>query len=272
MLLSNRDWCLEQENTVFSNTPDKLMEFKKILYVTGPEPTNFAELESLMTFKKLGLEEFVYLIPGEAGELERKLGDYGIKTKILAEKTVSITGILNIASKEAVSLIVANLTKRRRDLIRLSPLPLLLLPKNDRIIEPDQKEIFEHVIFATDWSPVSKKAIQSLIHFKEIIGELEIVNVINRKLSIRDMINLRKMLVKTRNEFLDQGIDAEAHIYAGRRAEEITLAAKDYGGSSIVMGSKQKSPIKSIFYRNCPYEVAKRADIPLLIIPYLKGD
>ena len=247
------------------------MKIKKLLYVSDIEPLNIAEVERLMTLKKLGLEESVCLLPGGVDELGRRLGDYGVKSKVLVEKTFSASGILNIASKEAVSLIAANLTRRRKDLIRLSPLPLLLMPKNDTMIETGQKDIFEHAIFATDWSPGSKKAGQSLLNFKEIIGELEIVNVINRKLSIRNMINLKKMIVKTRDEFLDHGIDAEAHIYAGKRAEEIILATRDYGGSSIVMGSKRTSPLKNIFYRNCPYEVAKRADVPLLIIPYLKG-
>ena len=118
---------------------------------------------------------------------------------------------------------------------------------------------------------MSEKSLIYLLNLKEVIRELELVTVISSRLSVRDMRNLKKRLAETRERLLDEGIDTEAHIYAGKPAEEIMLAARDYGATSIVMGTSRRSPLKDIFSRSCSYEVAERAVVPTLVIPYLKG-
>ena len=133
---------------------------------------------------------------------------------------------------------------------------------------PDHEGLFHHVIFATDWSRASKVALEYfLLNFKGIIGILEIVNIINMRLSVRDIRNLRRKLEGTRKVFLDMGIDAESHIYAGKPPEEIILAAKDYNATSIVMGTSFKPFIRSIFSKSCACMVAREAEVPTMIIP-----
>ena len=107
----------------------------------------------------------------------------------------------------------------------------------------------------------------ALRRLKGIIGELEIVTVITKKLSIRDIRKLNEMVEEMRSTLLDEGIDAEAHIYAGKPAEEINLAVKNYDGSIIVMGASHRSALKTMFYGNCTYDVADRAKVPVLVIP-----
>ena len=63
------------------------------------------------------------------------------------------------------------------------------------------------------------------------------------------------------------GIDAESHIYAGKRQEEILLAAKDYGASCIVMGSSYKPALKRIFKGSCLYDVAEGSGVPIIVVP-----
>ena len=91
---------------------------------------------------------------------------------------------------------------------------------------------------------------------------LEVVNVINRKLSVRDMRKLKEKMVEARKVFLDQGMDAEAHIYAGKRAEEIILAASDYKATSIIMGTSGKSFMGAFFSRSCSYRVGEESPLP----------
>jgi nucleotide-binding universal stress UspA family protein len=129
-----------------------------------------------------------------------------------------------------------------------------------------EKSVFHHVVYATDWSLLSETVLKSLLDFKEVIEMLEIVSVIHKRLSIREMRNLKERLVETRKIFLDEGIDAEAHVYAGKPSEEIMLAARDYDATAIVMGTSRKSPLQEIFSGSCSYRVAEEAAIPVMVI------
>jgi len=258
------------------------MEIKRLLYVADMIAPSFAEVEGLLTaLRKLGLEEALFLLSGEVIDLEKRLANHQVRCKISVEKSVSVSGILNTARQEAVSIIAAHLKKRAsgllshsfvKTLIRSSPVPVIIMPETAPLIQSQGSGIFTHAILATDWSPVSEKSLIYLLNLKEIIRELELVTVISSKVSVRDMRNLKKRLAETRERFLDEGIDTEAHIYAGEPAEEIMLAARDYDATLIVMGTTRRSPLKNIFSRSCSYEVAERAVVPTLVIPYLKGE
>ncbi len=259
------------------------MERKKLFYVTNSEPPQNEPGWSL-AIQKLGFEETSYFIMGETARWQEILGKQAISGKFLTAKNPSPAGIIGKAREEKASLITANLSSKGaepsrksmlRSLIRFTQVPLLLIPETPFLPvketpsgspTPDNG-IFDHVIFATDWAPFSRKGLDTLFHFNENISELEIVTVINKKLSIRDMIGLKDMLEEIRGLLMDQGIDAEGHVYAGKPSEEILLAVKDYGGTAIVMDASHRSALKTIFYGNCTYEVAEKADVPTLIIP-----
>lgn len=252
------------------------MEIKKLLYVTNAAPPDNDEPAWSLAVQKLGFEETIYLITGDTPRWEKSLNDHGVQCRFLIEENPSHTSIMDRSREENASLIAANLNamdasvSRRsvtRNLIKATDVPVLLIPEQTSVIQASDKGIFDHVIFATDWSPFSQNCMDALLPMKEIIGELEIVTVITKKLSIRDMIKLKEMVEETRSTFLDKGIDAEAHIYAGKTAEEIMLAVEDYDGSVLVMGASHRSALKTMFYGNCTKEVADKAMVPVLIIP-----
>lgn len=255
---------------------------KKLLYVANMAVPGFAEAKGLLTaLGKLGLEEALFLLSGEAVDLDNRVADHGVKCKIFVKKSVSVSEILDTAHQEAVSIIAAQLKKRPsgllspsfvKNLIRSSPLPVVIIPETAPSAQSQEGGIFEHAIFPTDWSPVSEKSLIYILSLKELIKELELVTVISKRLSVRDLRNLNKRLEGTRQRLLDEGIDAEAHIYAGKPAEEIMLAARDYGATSIVMGTTRRWPLMDIFSRSCSYEVAERAAVPTLVIPYPEGN
>lgn len=252
------------------------MVITKILYVTDKEKPSFSEVERLMALRKLGLQEFIGLNPKGDMDWGKSLGDYGVKSKTLAEEGPILIRILRMAEQESASMIAVNLNKetkkvfsgsRIKKLLRSSPIPVLVLKEDDQHKMSEKNGIFDHVIFATDWSPLSEVAIRVLIGFKEIIKTVEIVNVISKRLSIRDMRGLNKRLVETRKIFLDEGIDAEAHVYAGSPPEEIMLAAREYSATAIVMGTSRKSPFKAFYSGSCSYRVAGDTLLPALFIP-----
>jgi nucleotide-binding universal stress UspA family protein len=252
------------------------MQIRKLLYVTGVSQPRFSEVQRLTELRTLGLEEVIFLHATKVEGWETRLAEYGINSRAFLVEGQMTRNILGVAHREGVSLIAASLERdtggrlRRsltRDLLRLSCVPVIILPENANVSGSAREGVFTHVIFADDWSAASENARNYLLHFKEIIKELEIVYVLDRKLSVRDMGNLKDKLSQTRKIFLDHGIDAEAHVYAGEPADEVMLAAQDYGATCIVMGTTGKSPLKELLSKSYSYRVAEASVVPTLVIP-----
>ncbi len=253
-----------------------MMVIKKIIYVTEINSPSFEDVNQLMVLRKLGLEEVIFLNPSGMGDWEKRVEDYGVRAETLAGEGSVLSRILDAAGRGGPSMIAASLNRRRRKMLtgslvkkmlRSSPVPVILLNQESQPSGPLEKGLFQHVIYATDWSAVSEEAMKYLLNFGEIIEMLEIVNVIHKKLSVRELRSLRQRITETRRIFLEEGIDAEAHIYAGKPYEEILLAARDYEATAIVMGTSRKSPLQAIFSSSCSYRVVEEAEIPVLVVP-----
>ena len=252
------------------------MEVGKLLYATDVKEPKFSEVECLMYLRSLGLREVIFLHATKMEGWEATLADYGIHLKTFVVKGPMAASILDAAHREAVSLIAVSLNRdmgsrfRRsltRGLLRSSHVPVTILPERIEVSGSGQNGVFAHVIFGTDWSAASEKALSYLINLKTVVKTLEIVHVIERKLSVKDMRDLKEKLAQTRKTCLEQGIDAESHIYAGKPSEEIMLAAKDYDATCIVMGITRKSPMKALLSRSNSYRVAEASVVPMLVIP-----
>ena len=252
------------------------MEVGKLLYVTDISQPKFSEVERLADLRRLGFEDIIFLGTTKNESWEGRLANYGFNSRTMIADGPLLGRILDVARQEAVSLIAASVNRGAggllhrsltRDLLRSSPVPVMVLHEAAQEARSGQDSIFARVIFATDWSAASQKALGYLIGLKGVIGELEIINVIGKKLSVRDMRNLKKKLAGIRKTFLDEGIDAETHIYAGKPPEELILAAKDYGGTCIVMGTARRSTLKDVFSRSCSFRVAEDSVLPTLVIP-----
>jgi len=252
------------------------MEVKKVLYATNLKEPTYDLFEGLLGIKKIELEEIILLSCSLPDDLKEKLSVNGINAKGIEASGPLVSRVLDSARREDVSLIVANLKREKRglfrgsttrNLIRNTPLPLLLIYENDKQSSYSKKGIFDNVVFATDWSAVAQRALSYIIGLKEIIGVLDIVNVLNEKPTVRDIRQLKERIEGIRKICLREKIDAESHIYAGKTPEEILLAAKDYGATVIVMGTGCKSIIKEIFLGSASCRVAEKAQVPVLIIP-----
>ncbi len=253
------------------------MKIRKLLYVSDPEKPDLAHIRSLMTLRQLGLEDILLLHPSSVENWEDIGFDYGVKSEELIYEGPALPKILDAIHQEKASLVAVSQKGEAnkfvngrfiKNLLKKSPVPVIVFNRDVHGSGPDHEDLFHQVIFATDWSSASKVALEYfLLNFKGIIGMLEIVNIINMRLSVRDIRNLRRKLEGTRKVFLDMGIDAESHIYAGKPPEEIILAAKDYNATSIVMGTSFKPFIRSIFSKSCACMVAREAEVPVLIIP-----
>ena len=254
------------------------MEIRKILFTTDLEDQSLGLnlLKQILPLQELGLEQIFFLQKTPFDKWIEELSATRIEARIIVDEDLSFSRILKAAEEEDVSLIVTNLSKNKtkashgliiRKLIRQSTRPILFANNIDHMTESDKKGLFSHIIFATDWSVESQKALNYLLGLKRILGELEVVNVIDRKLTIRDMRELKEKLIQTRKKFLNEKIDAESHIYAGKTLEEILTAAKDYKATMVVIGGDpEKRRIEGLFKKGSSYKIADEATLPVLVI------
>jgi nucleotide-binding universal stress UspA family protein len=151
--------------------------------------------------------------------------------------------------------------------IKQTGAPVLVVDKKETGLNFTSNALFERILFATDWSPSSDKALEYILGFKELIRELDIVNVISEKLTVRALRRLKERLIEARKRCQDHGIETEYHLYAGKTADEIMLAAQEYDSTAIVMGATRRQGLKDIFRGNPSCRVAERATVPALIVP-----
>jgi nucleotide-binding universal stress UspA family protein len=152
-------------------------------------------------------------------------------------------------------------------LLRASTVPVLVIPQDAQASRSMERGVFTHPVLATDWSPAAQKALGYIRNFKDVITALEIVHVIDKRLDVRDMRDLKERLLQTRQILLEQGIDAEHHIYAGKRPEEIMLSAENYDATCIVMGTAGRSVLRTFLPRSCAARVAEASVVPTLVVP-----
>jgi nucleotide-binding universal stress UspA family protein len=246
------------------------------LYVTDPSEgaSSAAIFQKLLPLhKKKIFDRIVFVMPASSKGRVGDLPDPGIPFTTKTIESFSYQGVVAIAREEQVSCIVIDLDRDAcatplRNLARKSPLPVLVVDRN-----ATEGGLLDHVIFATDWSPASGKAMERVLALGELINELDIIHVISEKLTVKDMRELKERLEHTRKVCLNEGINAESHIYAGDVAEEIVTASEDYRGSIIIMGSgTEKTLWQRLCKRSTVCSVIQQAAAPVLFVPVAAGD
>jgi len=245
-----------------------------LLYVTDLRECDspFGVFKGLLPLKKKMFDRVVFALPPSSKGWTDDLPDPEISFKTKTIRDFSYREIMAAAQEEQVPCIVVALDRDShdatlRELALKSPLPVLVLNRGD-----SNRELLDHVIFATDWSPASEGAMEQILAIGEFIYELDIIHVISEKLTVKDMRELKERLEHTRKICLNEGINAESHIYAGDVAEEIVTASEDYRGSIIIVGSNtERSLMERIFRKSKVYTLIKDAAVPVFFIPFAAG-
>ena len=253
-----------------------MIEIKKLLYATDLKEPTLSFFEGLMDIKKIGLEEIILLSNSPSEDLRRKLSEDGVNLRAVEGSGPIPFRILETASRENPSLVVAHLNREKkkffrggtaRNLIKNTLFPLLLINETGGGRSFSTRGLFDSVILATDWSDSFRKALLYIIGLKEILGVLDIIHVLSEKLTVRDIRHLKERVGEIRKICLEEEIDTESHFYAGKIAGEILLASKDYNASLIAMGYPSKGILKEIFSGSTCYRVAEESSVPVLVIP-----
>ncbi len=252
------------------------MEIKRILYTTNLEKATHDPIELLLGMKGVGLKEVMLLSSDLPEGLKSKLAEEEINCKTIDKPGPFVNKILDLADKENASLIIASMKRVKnrlfkgsaeKDLIKNSHIPVLLIHENGGKYEHRKKGLFDNVILATHWSDSARRAWLYIVGLKKVLGAVDIVYVLNEKPTVKEIRQIKERIEEIRKICLEEKIDAESHIYAGKTPEEILLAAKEYNASLIIMGASSKNTIEKVFSRSVPLSVAEKAHVPVLIIP-----
>ena len=252
------------------------VKIKKILYMPYLKEPTYDLLEGLLNIKKIGLEEIILLSESYSQGLKEKLSGQGITLKNDNASGPIIPRVLDCAKKENASFIVTHLDREKKkmfkgslvkNLIKNTRLPLLLIHENGEEGSFSTKGLFDSIVLAINWSDSTQRALLFIIGMKALIGLMDAVYVLSEKPTVKDIRQLRDRVEDVRNICLEEKIDTESHIYAGKTPEEILLAAKDYKASLIVMGYGSKGIVREFTSGSACYRVAEESPVPVLIIP-----
>lgn len=251
------------------------MGLGRLLYAT-----DFEEPKNRLLGSVVSDTEIVFLHTKGEDAAERyckdwqtRFGSEEVQVSVHSRAGDLVNSILKVVAGDNFSFVVAEFDARMdsnsvvRRLVERLDIPVLIVRRSRDLLEYGDEGVFDRVVFATDWTPVSERAATFLLGLNSLIREMDIVNVIQKRLTVGEMRELKRKLQETRRAFSTRGIDAEFHIYAGRTSEEVTLAARDYNATLIVMGTNRKPYIRSFFSGSSSYKVAEQTEVPTLFIP-----
>ncbi|MCU0638137.1 MAG: universal stress protein [Methanothrix sp.] len=133
--------------------------------------------------------------------------------------------------------------------------------------EKSCKGIFSRVMVTTDFSPAAEPAISAARRLAGVreagVSEMMLVHVLGKE---EDFDEAAKKLNLLREELAGAGRKITVHVLQGRPAEEILALAKKHGASLIMIGSQGKSWSRQLRVGSTTFEVARRAESPVIVI------
>ncbi len=140
------------------------------------------------------------------------------------------------------------------------------------------QKMFTRVLFPTDFSVAAEHALNYLGKIAtDTKCPVTIMHVLEREPADTEFSNSRLLLESIRKRLESMGAtDVNTDLASGDPAWEILDRAKEGDFSIIVMGSKGKGLVKELLLGSVANEVARHAELPVLLIPSpsgeLKGD
>lgn len=288
------------------------MWIKKLLFVTQFEDLRYDTLQLFLELRRAHLEHIVFLnvIQRDKVALQRGVGykkeeeiklremanirfidwaenlfEQGLEVGVYIVVGSLVQQVLSSVEKEGIDLVlIGNAQKKRfKDLISGSdiselahriPVPLLTInffTEEKRLTENP----FHRPLLALDWNPGDVKAIEYLLHLKEVINEVNVIHVAGeQELKSSSAMGVqktrkeqRKKLDETRDRFESAGIEARPHVYVGDPREEVERAARDCQASMIVTGIPEKRSWGAKIRKSLPVQLAEKSLFPVLLVP-----
>jgi nucleotide-binding universal stress UspA family protein len=160
-----------------------------------------------------------------------------------------------------------------RNVARTATRPLLL----QRIVERDDdhevanEHLFQKVLFATDFSSNADHAFEQFDYLTTATKEATLLHVAppERRAEGDDdaVADPQQRLDELAAELESMGIDTRTALRKGEASEEILAAEKDVDPTSILMGSRGRSPMRRLLLGSVSEVVTAQADSNVLLVP-----
>ena len=258
------------------HAPQRLANALRVLLALDTAEPNTSVLRGLTRRDEFGPVEAVLLSHTPPTNWSSVLSESGLKPDQLIQSDLSAASILSAAREKRASFILLDLNRKEdaqfisimKHLLKKSDLPLMVIPPPQTLSKSIVEGVFSHVLFATDWTPVSDRALDFVLNFQCRIETINIVNVVNEKFTPKMLKEFKQRIDTKRKSITDtRCANTEFHIYYGQTWEEILKSADDYHATLIVMGANQKLGIKELFRKRVSLGVARESRVPVLIIP-----
>ncbi len=281
------------------------MDFKKVLLPTDFSRPPMQLLDCLDEFKFLGLEEVILVhvidmrakgaaksyrgMEMELLEAQKKmLENMGLKVKIMVPVAVPNLEIARIGEQEQVSLILIPshgqgfikniyLGSTTNDVIRVSSVPVLVEKYTD--IDKDTCSIrclnkFQKVLAPLDFSIYSRMLLDEITGLAHLIEEVILLTVIEGALDkdelTQTLANRTELLDVAKRELEQLGLKVQTIVERGAASDAIISAAAQQDVTLIMLAKRGAGLIKELLLGSTAYEVARRSQVPTLIIPVAK--
>lgn len=142
--------------------------------------------------------------------------------------------------------------------------------------------MFEKILYPTDFSDASKKALDCIKQLKSAGGQMVVllhvvderhfqtiehfVSEQTKKMEIEILKHVDAEMDIVENELKESGFLVKARIEVGIPLREILHAEKEEDVSAIVIGSHGKSNLQEMFLGSVSEKVARRCKKPILIV------
>lgn len=146
----------------------------------------------------------------------------------------------------------------------------VLLGGKEKSFEKFCPNIFSRLLVTTDFSPAAQDAI-SLLKGLEGASEILLVHVISED---EDLSEAAMKLNRMREELAESGQSGRnvtVHVLEGDPAKEILNLAKKHDVSLLIMSSQGKGWLEQVRVGSVSFDVARRADRPVLVVRQKKG-
>lgn len=286
---------------------------RKVLFPSKFEELSLRTVEELYPLRRAGLEEVVLLAVIDRDEVgfipyggfDRDLAEQlreearlrfadwaaalekeGLRAKTLVEIGRPASQILEVADRERVDLVVAGRQRPLHagavhvgattlEILRRARVPVLVArpPADDPLPRP--ANVFEHALYATDFSAASARALDEILALAGAVRRVSAVHV----LSDRDFRHrspheveaeeraARAELEELCGRLRAAGIEANAHVRAGHAVREILGAAEDEACTCLVLGTTGREALAEFFLGSVSHRVAEISHLPSLLVP-----
>jgi nucleotide-binding universal stress UspA family protein len=158
-----------------------------------------------------------------------------------------------------------------RNVARTVTRPLLV----ERIAPPDadgavvKEHLFEHVLFATDFSENARRAFEFLPRLK---GATQAVDLLHVRHGDSDVTDARDRLADLAAEVdREMGIEAGINVREGDPVDEIIAEEERVGATTTLLGTRGRSRLRRLLLGSVSESVVARGNNNVLLVPSARG-